>query len=160
MRVDSGDTVIRSKNIHLVAAFFASFLLGACGSGNKTNSEPNNTVPPAASNAEPFSAADATNNLNFSRTQYLKMLDVIADGSLVDKASACAINPGMLCYPRTEEHGKLFIERQKMWTNGFFPGILWMLLQTDEATPVLSSCLLYTSPSPRDLSTSRMPSSA
>ena len=28
------------------------------------------------------------------------------------------------------------------------------------ATPIYQSCLLYTSPSPRDLSTSRMPSSA
>ena len=30
----------------------------------------------------------------------------------------------------------------------------------DEAHQALSTCLLYTSPSPRDLSTSRMPSSA
>ena len=31
---------------------------------------------------------------------------------------------------------------------------------TDSTPDTLSSCLLYTSPSPRDLSTSRMPSSA
>ena len=31
---------------------------------------------------------------------------------------------------------------------------------TDTYTPGVSGCLLYTSPSPRDLSTSRMPSSA
>ena len=31
---------------------------------------------------------------------------------------------------------------------------------TDEGTLYVSTCLLYTSPSPRDLSTSRMPSSA
>ena len=30
----------------------------------------------------------------------------------------------------------------------------------EDLTPVLADCLLYTSPSPRDLSTSRMPSSA
>ena len=30
----------------------------------------------------------------------------------------------------------------------------------DEINTIISSCLLYTSPSPRDLSTSRMPSSA
>ena len=30
----------------------------------------------------------------------------------------------------------------------------------DHCAPLTSSCLLYTSPSPRDLSTSRMPSSA
>ena len=32
--------------------------------------------------------------------------------------------------------------------------------ETDNPTPSTSGCLLYTSPSPRDLSTSRMPSSA
>ena len=40
-------------------------------------------------------------------------------------------------------------------------GCGWSLPVCDTATPVRSkSCLLYTSPSPRDLSTSRMPSSA
>ena len=34
------------------------------------------------------------------------------------------------------------------------------MLILDEADEMLKSCLLYTSPSPRDLSTSRMPSSA
>ena len=34
------------------------------------------------------------------------------------------------------------------------------LRQTDEKTKIYEDCLLYTSPSPRDLSTSRMPSSA
>ena len=33
-------------------------------------------------------------------------------------------------------------------------------LYTDETAIYINSCLLYTSPSPRDLSTSRMPSSA
>ena len=33
-------------------------------------------------------------------------------------------------------------------------------IETDKATMELESCLLYTSPSPRDLARSRMPSSA
>ena len=33
-------------------------------------------------------------------------------------------------------------------------------IETDKATMEVEACLLYTSPSPRDLSTSRMPSSA
>ena len=40
---------------------------------------------------------------------------------------------------------------------------VWMVMsggQGDRSGPPPSSCLLYTSPSPRDLSTSRMPSSA
>ena len=53
--------------------------------------------------------------------------------------------------------GKL-LARQIVYL-GFFIGIIFTLLfSTDYAD--LISCLLYTSPSPRDLSTSRMPSSA
>ena len=40
--------------------------------------------------------------------------------------------------------------------------LLWLVSTSLEgpAEDIFSSCLLYTSPSPRDLSTSRMPSSA
>ena len=37
---------------------------------------------------------------------------------------------------------------------------LWQQTQTQIADWMQDNCLLYTSPSPRDLSTSRMPSSA
>ena len=39
-------------------------------------------------------------------------------------------------------------------------GLDKMLYKTNGETAVTNDCLLYTSPSPRDLSTSRMPSSA
>ena len=45
---------------------------------------------------------------------------------------------------------------------GYFVYYVWKWVTT-EIDPVIgeaNSCLLYTSPSPRDLSTSRMPSSA
>ena len=38
--------------------------------------------------------------------------------------------------------------------------IVFGLYQADSGTIKINGCLLYTSPSPRDLSTSRMPSSA
>ena len=41
-----------------------------------------------------------------------------------------------------------------------FTGLEITWLGTSSGAPTFSSCLLYTSPSPRDLSTSRMPSSA
>ena len=39
---------------------------------------------------------------------------------------------------------------------GWVPALLWVLF----GSILIGACLLYTSPSPRDLSTSRMPSSA
>ena len=47
---------------------------------------------------------------------------------------------------------------QTMFDTGL-PAIVYEELTGDEYRPV-DGCLLYTSPSPRDLSTSRMPSSA
>ena len=44
---------------------------------------------------------------------------------------------------------------------GFFEAIIYTdEMVADEALSSMPPCLLYTSPSPRDLSTSRMPSSA
>ena len=45
-------------------------------------------------------------------------------------------------------------------TDLHFPTLLERLGETGRTTGSVLSCLLYTSPSPRDLSTSRMPSSA
>ena len=50
-------------------------------------------------------------------------------------------------------------ELQPGMTFHFMPG-LWMDAWGLETTETILICLLYTSPSPRDLSTSRMPSSA
>ena len=46
--------------------------------------------------------------------------------------------------------------------NNIFSSVLEMkaLILDSETSGIISICLLYTSPSPRDLSTSRMPSSA
>ena len=52
------------------------------------------------------------------------------------------------------------LRNQVFYLNGLLDKITeWLEDELDHNEPVLS-CLLYTSPSPRDLSTSRMPSSA
>ena len=50
-------------------------------------------------------------------------------------------------------YGELHVEAWKK-------GLWYVTVGSGSQTRVLSNCLLYTSPSPRDLSTSRMPSSA
>ena len=52
---------------------------------------------------------------------------------------------------------KSIIFRKGKWTN---LSREWVSKQGDKLLTYYDTCLLYTSPSPRDLSTSRMPSSA
>ena len=65
-------------------------------------------------------------------------------------------------------HTKIITTREQELTEGnyvegvvvqFLDKYFWLLANGD-CTETTVSCLLYTSPSPRDLSTSRMPSSA
>ena len=75
---------------------------------------------------------------------------------------------GRLCDVSGLSHTLLETEGPQQWPypSGSTPGTSAKRLYTDHqfATPSkrarFSTCLLYTSPSPRDLSTSRMPSSA
>ena len=53
----------------------------------------------------------------------------------------------------TDANGRYFFE-------DLVPGDYYVAIPTVDPNFPVSSCLLYTSPSPRDLSTSRMPSSA
>ena len=57
-------------------------------------------------------------------------------------------------FKKTKDQNAVTVEQGKFLIDGFDgvdnPGLL----------PFTKNCLLYTSPSPRDLSTSRMPSSA
>ena len=55
----------------------------------------------------------------------------------------------------TEQVTELKKGQKKQMERKFFPGYMLVQMEMDDNT-----CLLYTSPSPRDLSTSRMPSSA
>ena len=50
-------------------------------------------------------------------------------------------------------------DKLKKLVNHFHPEIDFHIVDTAQ-TEEIKNCLLYTSPSPRDLSTSRMPSSA
>ena len=77
-----------------------------------------------------FSVADAQDNLKFARGQYQRMLDNVLNRQHLKFAKAC--NGGdELCWPRAAEDGEIYMEKLTKWTNGFFPGVLWMLLIAD-----------------------------
>ena len=69
-----------------------------------------------------------------------------------------------LAGPAIIKHGGKFLVRGGNQTEkegeGFERTVLVQFDSLDQAQRCYESCLLYTSPSPRDLSTSRMPSSA
>ena len=60
---------------------------------------------------------------------------------------------------KNEETGQM-LNTEIMWRNGTFFVKVTNEEEAEELQSTLYICLLYTSPSPRDLSTSRMPSSA
>ena len=75
-------------------------------------------------------------------------------GSLADPDSAFPNNP-------TLPAG--FVALDPLWdscTADYDDSVDWIVSQLALEQPQFVTCLLYTSPSPRDLSTSRMPSSA
>ena len=84
--------------------------------------------------------------------------NLIAEGEIVD-VSGCVVTPGLV---NTHHHLYQSLTRAVPggqdallfgWLKTLYP--IWA-----QFTPEHMFCLLYTSPSPRDLSTSRMPSSA
>ena len=85
------------------------------------------TIVPTA-----FSIADAKNNLNFAKKQYLKLLNHVKNREHLHSKPACIENSKMICVPRSQEHNAIFMEESKKWTNGFFPGALWKLLSSKE----------------------------
>lgn len=81
--------------------------------------------------AEPaiFSVTDAQKNLSFSKEQYLKLIDNVANKKGLHFANAC-LDDKNFCFPRSEEHNAIFMEKPTKWTNGFYPGLLWKLLSS------------------------------
>ncbi|RDV27367.1 hypothetical protein DXV75_04855 [Alteromonas aestuariivivens] len=100
--------------------------LMAVGCTNK--SEQTQAVQPD----ETFSESQAQANLTFAKNQYLKMIDHIENGRNLHFRPACEADPTMICIPRSEEHGGIFMDKNEKWTNGFFPGLMWKLLANKE----------------------------
>ena len=90
------------------------------------------TAPEKVANLIPqFDEATAKQNLVFIKDQYLKMLAHVDNNEHLHFATGC--NEGdMVCFPRAEEHGEIFMEKAKKWTNGFYPGLLWKLLSANQ----------------------------
>lgn len=81
---------------------------------------------------EKFSVADAQANLSFAKDQYLKMISHIENNRNLHFRPACKERSEMICIPRSEEHGVIFMDKYEKWTNGFFPGLMWKLLANNE----------------------------
>ena len=90
-------------------------------------------------------------------------LDIISNSK---ENSHISFNTRGVEFIKTENRGELFTE---IHVDGFSKSydignpdlpVFSKLIQIPSSGDVSISCLLYTSPSPRDLSTSRMPSSA
>lgn len=78
-----------------------------------------------------FSIADAKQNLSFSKAQYLKLIANVEQNKDLEFASVCE-KESALCFPRSEEEEKIFMEKPEKWTNGFYPGLLWKLLSVSD----------------------------
>ena len=80
------------------------------------------------------------------------VFQALAGGSAAALATALGTVPVML--------SQRLSERTQDTLFGFGAGVMLAACAFSLILPGLEACLLYTSPSPRDLSTSRMPSSA
>lgn len=79
-----------------------------------------------------FTAETAKENLTFAKEQYLKMIDHVKNDRHLNPKPACIEDTNMVCVPRSEEHGGIFMEQKAKWTNGFYPGVLWKLLSSKQ----------------------------
>ncbi|AWB65389.1 hypothetical protein C2869_02560 [Saccharobesus litoralis] len=79
-----------------------------------------------------FSVTMAQDNLTFAKDQYLKMISHVENKQNLYYRPECKQDPSMLCIPRSQEHGAIFVDKYGKWTNGFFPGVMWKLLSNKD----------------------------
>ncbi|MGJ8691363.1 MAG: hypothetical protein ACSHW0_02660 [Thalassotalea sp.] len=106
--------------------------LASCG--NKLAEQPIETPQ----NKQAFTAGQAKSNLLFAKDQYLKLIDHVESDKNLHKSSACKKDQNLVCFPRAEEFGTIYLEQPKKWTNGFYPGLIWKLLASDESFNILT----------------------
>ena len=105
-------------------------LLG-CEQQNNDVSEVQAAPKKVVNSIPQFNEATAKQNLVFIKDQYLKMIDHVDNNEHLHFANGCT-ESDMVCFPRAEEHGEIFMEKAKKWTNGFYPGLLWKLLSANQ----------------------------
>ncbi|WP_016956462.1 hypothetical protein [Catenovulum agarivorans] len=111
------------KKQNLVTMLVSSVLITGCSQQQQTEIQP--TQP---SSVNTFTLEQARENLTFSKDQYLKMIDHVENKRHQYNRPECEQDPSMICIPRSQEHGGIFMEKYAKWTNGFFPGLMWKLL--------------------------------
>lgn len=92
-----------------------------------TNTTVENSSKSKLGSMAEFSNEMAHANLVFIKNQYIRMIDNVDNNQHVKYAKGCQVEQ-TVCFPRSEEHGEIFLEKPAKWTNGFYPGLLWKLL--------------------------------
>jgi len=108
------------KKFNIIATVISALLVVGC------SKQVEQAIPKTSEKT--FSATQAQANLNFAKDQYLKMIGHIENKRHLYFRADCKANPEMICIPRSEEHGGIFMDKSEKWTNGFFPGLMWKLL--------------------------------
>lgn len=129
------------KQLSLSTLLISALTIGACTDApveTEAKVLVEDSVESVESVDQGFSVATAKENLNFSKDQYLKMIDHVANKRHLNLTQACKDDPSMTCVPRSEEHGGIYMEQSAKWTNGFFPGVLWKVLASKEHISTLS----------------------
>lgn len=107
------------------AAF--SLSLAACGTNAKT----------AEQAPEVFSKDDAVANIAFAAKQYETLLRKV--DAQEDTYLAYGCEQGMFCVPSAMEKGYIELSAPSRWTIGFFPGVLWMILNQQDKYQVFEN---------------------
>lgn len=98
-------------------------------------------ITTAHAGQEVFDKDAVLDNLKFSAEQYTTMLKLVDEDNEVHRGYGC--EPGMSCVPSALDYGKIELSAPRRWTIGFFPGVLWMLLNEHQDYKVLGSDTEY-----------------
>ncbi|AWB65539.1 hypothetical protein C2869_03410 [Saccharobesus litoralis] len=125
------------KSVYLSALITSCLAVIGCSKQTEVNvpqqaSEVAKTVASSNKSSPVFSVDAAKENLTFAKDQYLKLLDHALNERHLHPKPACIEDKTMICVPRSEEHGGIFMEEKAKWTNGFFPGAIWKILSAKQ----------------------------
>ena len=115
------------RKLNLITTVISTLLFTGCSKQPEANNQLEQEIA-SKTKAVAFSVADARDNLSFAKNQYLKMIEHIENKRHQYNRPECEQNPSMICIPRSQEHGGIFMEKYAKGTNGFFPGLMWKLL--------------------------------
>lgn len=109
-------------------SYLSICVFAAVGCSKQADPAPHSSAQIKSAEEQIFSLEDAKENLNFSKNQYLKLIDHVENKRHLELREGCDLASGMICVPRSQEHDGIFLDLPGKWTNGFYPGVMWKLL--------------------------------